>query len=94
MFHTHAEQFTSNWLSAHLTESYNSYHKKYKKILKIDKPNDKNIEEFIFNMIKAEKAAMAANPTGIGGFSLVFKAKAVLTFISSLDHTVYTNNGK
>jgi len=45
-------------------------------------------------MIKAEIKEMYAKPIGEGGFSQIYIARATLTFISSTDHTVYSNNGK
>jgi len=43
LFYINAKEFAPAWIRTHLKELYDSYHKKYKSLMKMAKPNDKSI---------------------------------------------------
>jgi serine/threonine protein kinase len=48
-------------------------------------PGERKIEDFVYNTVQVEIRDRMAKPIAEGGSSLVYLAKTMMTFVSSLD---------
>lgn len=52
----------------------------------------KKIDDYIFNTVKAVIRELVPKPVNEGGSCLIYIAKAIITFISSVDSSAYVQN--
>lgn len=63
------------------------HQRKYKNSLQIKRLGEKKIDDFVFNMVKAEVKEKSNKPIAEGGSCHIYRAKVMMSFLNSFDYS-------